>query len=126
MKFVINRRRSGPVRSSADWKVVAEFDTRAVALETEIPSDIMEHWLADKSPLGYARLKGLTLSQLRHLVALSRSGGVVRLGINRMGDVHAYKVLSKMQFEGLLPMPPQMGPPLPRSWDRTWDRRARP
>lgn len=110
MKFVINRRRSGPVRSSTDWKVVLQIDEYAVQAETEVPSEIVAHWQVGKSPLGYAPIKGLSTSQMEKLQALSK-GRKLRLGLNRMGDVHAYKLLEGMPNRGL---PPLFGFP----WER--------
>ena len=98
------------MRSQADWQVVFEIDSLKVKAETDIPPEIYEHWKAGRSPLGYAPVKGLSVSQLEKLVALS-NGRSLRLGENRMGQIHAYKLLNGMPNRGL---PPLFGLP----WER--------
>ena len=91
MKYVINRRLKGAVRDHMDWKVVAEFNTSEV--ETMVPASLREHWERDKGPLGYARLTGLSVDDLKTLAALTK-GAVARLGVNRWGEIHCYKLVT--------------------------------
>lgn len=88
---VLDRRYHGNVRDG--WRKVATYSPEEVEPLTEVPEEILNHYLAHKETLGYASIRGLTKDQLLDLTSLSVGlRGKVRLGQNRWGDIHSYRI----------------------------------
>lgn len=92
MRFVVRDRRYSS-NSKEAWKVVGAFNPADYPedVNVKIDNELQAHYQKNKEPLGYAPVRGLCISQLEHLLILSKSGKA-RLGITRWGDVHCYKL----------------------------------
>jgi len=89
--YVIKDRRTGPTNRKG-YKVIAPCSFIGIIPQTEIPLDIQSHWEKNKEAFGYASLRGLTVPQLNILTGLAK-GAVVRLNVNRWGDIYVYKIV---------------------------------
>lgn len=78
------------------WKVLVNFDAREISGTTEIPERILHHWGKNKSPLGYATLRGLASQEIIKIFSLIK-GGVARPCVNRWGDYNGYKLLKRLR-----------------------------
>ena len=89
--YVVKDRRYSRT-SSKGWQRIVEYRPRETDPVTVIPSDILEHYEQHVEwPFGYAPMRGLTATQCEVLTGLDK-GGVLRVGINRMGDIASYKI----------------------------------
>ena len=93
MKIAIRDRRyrTGTYKT---WKVIHEIDAKTVDASIPLTNRAIKHWEEDKSTIGYATMRGLSLADIKSIISATRRNEA-HMNIERWGRVAYYKLHNK-------------------------------
>ena len=90
IKIVVRDRRYRTGEYKA-WKVMHEIDGKTIDTSLALTPNAFTHWKRDKSPLGYATMRGLSLADIRSIISAAKRGEA-HMNVERWGRAAFYKL----------------------------------